>query len=159
MNNFNSPLGGCYPNMPREYRDEPGTDHTTGMAMAWQMFDERTDPGAFRVQVVLTDGLPNGLGNPGGTRGSQGYTEDRWREYAGPMPHSSSAIHNDSIAMTQAMWDESRIHTYVVSFVADHWFMDQMPQGQGYYVRTTSATALAPIFEEIANSLPMAVVE
>src|SRR5690606_26868142 len=36
-NNFSSPSGGCYPNMPREYTDEPGTDHTTGIEMAARM--------------------------------------------------------------------------------------------------------------------------
>lgn len=159
QNNFNSPAGGCYPNMPREYRDEPGTDHTTGMGMAWQMFQENSDSGVFKVMVVLTDGQPNGILTAGTTRGAQGYTETRWREYLGPIPHSSAAVRTDSIAMTQAMWDEDRVHTYVISFVADDWFMYDMPQGQGYYVRTSSAAALVPIFEDIANDLPLAIVE
>lgn len=59
-NDFSSPEGGCFPDMPREYRDEPGTDHTTGLAMARQMFEDGTDETAYRAIVVLTDGYPNG---------------------------------------------------------------------------------------------------
>lgn len=159
-NDFSSPAGGCYANMPREYTDEPGTDHTTGMEMAAIMFDEDPDPNAFRVMIVLTDGQPNGIGSTSGTiRAAQGYTEDRWREYVGPAPHSGTDIRWDSIQVTSDMWSAARVHTYVVSFVADDWFMHDMPTGQGYYILTDQASALVPIFQEIAGSLPIALVE
>jgi Flp pilus assembly protein TadG len=159
QNNFNSPAGGCYPNMPREYRDEPGTDHTTGLMMARTMFLEQADPTAFRVQLILTDGQPNGIGAAGTTRGSQGFVESRWREYLGPVPHTSNAIRTDTIALSQQMWDDLRVHTYIISFVSDDWFMHDVPQGQGYYVLTSNSASLIPIFEDVANSLPMAIVE
>lgn len=159
-NDFSWPAGGCWSNMPREYTDEPGTDHTTGMGLAWEMFAEQTDPSAVRVMVVLTDGQPASIGSTSGTaRAAAGYKETRWREYVGPAPHSSTDIRWDSIQMTHDMWSALRVHTYVVSFVADDWFMHEMPQGQGYYVLTTNAAHLVTIFEEIANSLPMALVE
>lgn len=157
---FTNPEGGCYPNMPREYSDEPGTDHTTGMDLAWQMFSEEPDTSAVRVMVVLTDGKPASIGSSSGAiRAAAGYQETRWREYVGPAPHSSSDIRWDSIEMTHDMWDDLRVHTFVVSFVADDWFMHEMPTGQGYYVRTSDAESLVPILHDIANSLPLALVE
>jgi hypothetical protein len=37
--------------------------------------------------------------------------------------------------------------------------MEDMAQGDGYYTLTNSSTALVGIFTEIANSLPLAVVQ
>ncbi len=160
INNFASPsVGGCFPNMPREYRDEPGTDHSTGMQMAYTMFDDAYDPTAFRVMVVLTDGEPNGLGAPGTARANDGYTETRWREYQGPAPRSGNDIRTESVAVAQEMWADLAVHTYVVSFKKDEAFMRSMPQGQGYFIRTDNSNALAPIFLDIAHALPLALVE
>ncbi len=158
--NFKKPSGGCFPDMPREYRDEPGTDHTTGMAMCQLMFQAETDVTAYRAMVVLTDGYPNGIGkNHGKTRIAQGYTETRWDEYQGPIPHTTNQVKADSVTLAQEMYEQDRVHTWVVSFVADDAFMENMVNGDGYYVNTKSAAALVPIFEDIANSLPMAIVE
>jgi hypothetical protein len=159
-NNFEDPsVGGCFPNMPREYRDEPGTDHSTGMQMAYTMFDDAFDPTAFRVMVVLTDGEPNGLGAPGTARVLDDYTETRWREYVGPAPRSGNDIRSESVAVSQEMWNDLSVHTYVVSFKKDEAFMRSMAQGQGYFIRTDNSSALVPIFRDIANSLPLALVE
>ncbi len=161
-NKFAAPYteGGCYPDMPREYTDEPGTDHTTGMTLAETMFEEQVDPTAFRAMVVLTDGRPNGLSAAHGRyRTELGYTETRWREYQGAVPHSTSAIKTESNLLTDAMYDDLGVNTWVVSFVADDAFMETMPKGIGYYVNTTDSSALVPIFEDIANSLPMAIVQ
>ncbi len=159
-NNFEDPsVGGCFPNMPREYRDEPGTDHSTGMQMAYTMFDDNFDPTAFRVMLVLTDGEPNGLGAPGTARALDGYTETRWREYLGPAPRSGNNIRTESVAVSQEMWADLDVHTYVVSFKKDEAFMRSMAQGQGYFIRTDNSSALVPIFRDIANSLPLALVE
>ena len=160
QNNFLAPRGGCYANMPREYTDEPGTDHTTGLEMARRMFDEEDRAAYYRAMVVLTDGWPNGLyaGN-GDLRAASGYRETRWREYKGPVPHSTSAIKTDSVAVTQDLWDGMRVNTWVVSFVQDDPFMPAMVHGDGYYVHTNDAAALVPIFSQIAKSLPLAIVE
>ena len=159
QNNFTSPVvGGCYPDMPREYRDEPGTDHTTGIIMAQTMFAENYDPAAYRAMIVLTDGKPNGYGSIGTARATDGYEEDRWREYARTTPHSQSSIKSDSIALTAALWDDYQVNTWVVSFVANESFMGDMVQGDGYYERTTNPAYLIDIFDDIANSLPLAIV-
>ena len=65
-----TPGTGCHPSMPRYYQIESGTDHHTGLMMARRMINEQqywnpgaatwvteTDPLAYRVVVVLTDGL------------------------------------------------------------------------------------------------------
>ena len=159
-NDFSSPVGGCFADMPREYTDEPGTDHTTGMEMAQVMFEEQDDPSAYRAMVVLTDGIPNGISKGHGTiRSASGYSETRWREYQGPAPHSTSGIKSDSVALAEDLYANDEVNTWVVSFVQDDVFMHQMAQGDGYFINTKDASALVEIFQQIANSLPMAVVE
>jgi hypothetical protein len=160
-NNFTNPTGGCYPDMPREYTDEPGTDHSTGIRMAQQMFEEAADTGArYRAMIVLTDGRPNGLGGASGTiRASQGYTESRWREYEGPVPRSGNEIRHASIVACEELWDEMRVHTWVVSLVANDWMMPAMAQGDGYYTLTNNSNELAAILAQIVSEMPLAIVE
>ena len=160
MNNFANPARGCYSNMPREYTDEPGTDHTTGMELAKQMFDDEDRAAYYRAMIVLTDGAPNGLAGGNGTiRAAAGFHETRWNEYIGPVPHSTAQIRSDSVAATQEMWDDMRVNTWVVSFVQDDSFMEDMCHGDGYYVHTNDAAVLVPIFDGIARNLPLAIVE
>lgn len=159
-NTFTNPTGGCYPNMPREYSDEPGTDHTTGLEMASLMFEGDPDPSAERFLLLLTDGIPNGtLSTHGQIRASQGYVEARWREYRAPVPHSTSQIRAESVDIAEDMWADLRSHIYVISFVQDAAFLHDMPQGQGTFQLTNNPSTLTPLFVSIANSLPMAIVE
>jgi Mg-chelatase subunit ChlD len=159
-NVFTSPTGGCYPAMPREYTDEPGTDHTVGITLARTMFLEQSDPTAFRAMVVLTDGIPNGLSATNGVFRTQlGYNEVRWRELIGAVPHTTTQIKTESNTLTTNMYDADGVNTWVISFVQTGPFMQTMPKGVGYYTNTASSAALIPIFEDIANSLPVALVE
>ena len=159
-NDFNyKSVGGCYPKMPREYRDEPGTDHSTGMLLAKQMFEESLSVADYRAMIVLTDGQPNGLGVAGVKRGQAGYVETRWREYLGPAPRTTAQIRTASIAAADDMWEDLRVNTWVISFVADDWMMDEMAQGDGYYIRTSKPSDLEPIMAQIISELPLAIVE
>ena len=164
---FTSPPGGCFADMPREYLDEPGTDHTTGLHMARQMFEDNDEDGIYRAMVVLTDGRAASINTVHPRRGTPqfedrdlaGYVEGRWREYRGPVPHSGWSIRNESINLAEDMYDELEVNTWVVSFDANDSFMDTMTQGDGYYVLTSDSSTLVEIFEEIATSLPLAVVK
>lgn len=158
-NNFTNPEGGCYPDMPREYRDEPGTDHSTGIGLARQMFEESDSPAAYRAMIIVTDGRPNGISTAGTARAADDYVEERWREYLGPVPHTTNEIRLDSIAAAEAVWDDLAVHTWIVSYVADDWFMADVPQGDGYYTRTSSAAELSAIIDRILDELPIAIVE
>lgn len=159
-NNFNAPAGGCYPDMPREYRDEPGTDHSTGIRLAKAMFEEHTNGAAYRAMIILTDGRPNGLGAASGTtRDAQGYEEERWREYRGPVPRTIQQIRDASINATDILWDNLNVHTWVISLIADDPMMPAMTQGDGYYVRTTNTAQLSAVLGQIVREMPMAIVE
>ena len=152
--------GGCYPAMPREYTDEPGTDHTTSLIQARTMFESEVDPTAFRALVMLTDGVPNGLlAAHGKYRRDLGYTETRWSEYLGVVPHTTAQVKSQSNTLTQSLYDDLGVNTWVVSFVQNDPFMETMPKGIGYYTNTSNSAALVTIFEDIANSLPMAIVK
>ena len=158
--NFNNPSGGCFPDMPREWLDEPGTDHTIGLEMARQMFEDDDDDTSYRAIVVLTDGFPSGTSASNfQDRDDEGWTETRWSELRAVVPHTTSQIRSESVDLTEDMWDDLEVHTWVVSFVADEAFMENMTQGDGYYVNTSDSETLVDIFEDIAESLPLALVE
>lgn len=159
-NIFTNPAGGCYAEMPREYTDEAGTDHSTGILLAQQMFEESPGAAAYRAMIVLTDGRPNALGSTSGAiRQAQGYTETRWREYLGPVPRTQQQIRNASIRAADELWDEFRVNAWIVSLVEHDDFMPAMVQGDGYYVRTDDSDRLAAIFAQIIASMPIALVE
>ena len=160
-NDFTSPTGGCYPDMPREYTDEPGTDHSTGIILAQQMFEEASSTGANdRAMIVVTDGRPNGLGGASGTiRAAEPYTEARWREYEGPVPRTGNQIRAASIDATSELWEDLRVHTWVVSLVSHDWMMPAMVQGDGYYTLTSDSNELAAILAQIVSEMPLAIVE
>lgn len=158
-NDFTTVPGGCYPNMPREYTDEPGTDHSTGLEMAWQMFNDSDGDERYRAVVVLTDGIPNGLGGASGTlRAAEGYTEP-WDEYQGPVPKTAQNIRDTAAIAAERIHDDFGADIYVVSFVANDAILEMMEQGNGYTTITSDTGELVSIFEGIANSLPIAVVQ
>lgn len=154
--------GGCYPKMPREYTDEPGTDHTTGLKMAQTMLTEQNGPTVYNATVMLTDGIPNGiLAGNGAIRHTPAtaFTEPRWREYMGPAPHSTTQIQTDAVALSNTMWTSSlRTNQWVVSFVQDGAFMHNMVHGNGTYTLTSNSAALVGIFQQVARSLPLVIV-
>jgi hypothetical protein len=160
LNDFTNPPGGCYDAMPREYRDEPGTDHSTGLRLAQLMFEDTDLPAAYRAMIVITDGRPAALGAASGnTRAAQGYVEQRWREFRGPVPRTIGQVRAAATNATDEMWDELNVHTWVISFVADDSLMTAMVHGDGYYVRTTQASRINAILTQIIRELPLAIVE
>lgn len=160
---FSSPVGGCFPNMPRVFWDEGGTDYTTGLEMAKQMLAGSTDPSTYRAVVVLTDGKPDDY-STWTTRDNLGYVETRWNEFESPEPHSIDDIVTLTPILAQELYDELGANVWFVSFrdqdsATYDYFMTASKMGDGYYAYAASATQLEDIFEEIALSLPVAVVE
>jgi hypothetical protein len=153
--------GGCYPGMFREYSDEPGTDHTVGLEMARQMFAAEPNPSVYRALVMLTDGIPNALKADSGTL--RGATVDpnypAGSFFVGPVPRTVAQIQNESVTRAADMWSTMQVNQWDVSFVQDAAFMHSMPKGDGYFKLATDANALIPIFNDIAQSLPISVVE
>lgn len=160
-NDFNSPqVGGCYPDMPREYTDEPGTDHSTGVLLAQDMFENSTSGAVYRAMLVITDGKPNNLGaTSGNIRASQGYVEDRWREYKGPVPRTVGEIRTASITATEQLWNNLEVHTWAVSLVVDDPILDGMVQGDGYKVLVSNSNQLVEVLTGIISEMPLAIVE
>lgn len=156
-NNFGS--GECFPTMWREYTDEAGTDHAAGLEMARVMFDKHPGDDVYRAAIILTDGNPNGISSTTHKiRFNSGYNEDRWEWLITPKSRTTQQVQNDTATLARAMFLEDDVHVWGVSFVANADWMNNVKQGDGYYVRTTSNKALVPIFEDIAESLPLAIV-
>lgn len=159
-NDFRTPPGGCYPDMPREYTDEAGTDHSTGILQAQELFQEHAGGANYRAMIVITDGRPNALGGSSGQlRAADHYVEDRWREYLGPVPRSQDAIRSASIAATGELWSALRVNTWVVSLVAYDPMMPAMVRGDGYDTLASSSSELARMVAQIISEMPLAIVE
>jgi len=155
--NFSNPSGGCFPNMFREYQDESGTDHAIGYQMALQMFTEQIDPGAYRAAIFLTDGAPYGTG-PHLTRSQHGYEEDRWRFIKGPKRGPNRVIRATQ-ELAAVAWEDHEVHTWAVSFVAWAPWLEFVAQGDGSFLRAADSRDLISIMADIAESLPLALVE
>ena len=155
-NDFSS--GGKYPQMPREYSDEYGTDHAIGLQMANQMFTEIGDSVAYRAMVVLTDGQPNGTG-PHQLRFDEGYDETRWRSLFVGDRRSRDEVIAESVTWAKTARADNDAHIWCVSYKADAIWMEDVAQGEGTYVRAASSADLVPIFQDIAESLPLTLVE
>jgi Flp pilus assembly protein TadG len=159
-NDFSNPAGGCYPDMPREYSDESGTDHSTGMLQAQEMFEANASAATYRALIIITDGNPAYLDDSSGDkRDAANYVEERWVEYVGPVPRTKSQIRAASIDAAADLWDELAVNTWVVSLQADDSMLPSIPQGDGYYVRTSSNEELRGIIGQIISELPLALVE
>jgi len=155
---FDNPLGGFYPNMPRNYPNELNTDYVPGMLMASTMFDEG-QTNAFRGMVVLTDGEPHRV--PPHSRDNRlaaGWVEP-WRVAEGPVPHTTADIITDTIALAREMWSEQRVHTWFLSFLTETPGLEAVAQGQGYTEVVDQPGKLTGAFQAIAESLPIIITE
>lgn len=157
--NFTTPANGCFPNMPRYYSDEGGTDHTTGIAMARTMFNEHPDTTVYRAMVVLTDGQPESYSasSSGDKRGT--YNETRWRQYKRSTSHSVAQIKADTVTATTSLYNDLGVNTWFVSFVTSDTFMQNASKGDGFFATASTASQIIPIFDQISRSMPIAVVE
>jgi len=147
------------PWMPLEFPDETGTDHAIGIQMATKMFSEVDDPSVYRAMIVVTDGQPADVGRHE-DRAEDGYVEERWRyEYTGEEARTVDEIKIESVAYAQAAWDLAEVSTWMVSYKQSGQWMEDTAQGDGYFIRTNSASDLVAIFADIAESLPVTLVE
>ncbi len=177
-NHFHDPDGGTNPAMPRSYRDELSTNHHVGVAMAYQMFDEAPDaPNLYQAIVINTDGYPNSSSDGDDRHDdeeefAEGYRSN-WRYYQSGVgivdaPAGEDPVHGDSIGrdtvisrtedIVDDMFVDDDIHTWIVSFVADDPWMEDIPRGNGYYQRVNDSDDMVPIYEDIARSFPMVLV-
>ncbi|MEN0060875.1 MAG: VWA domain-containing protein [Myxococcota bacterium] len=150
--------GECWPHMPREYKDETGTDHAIGIEMARQMFAEQQDPSVYRAMIVVTDGQPAGVGAHT-LRDTLGHREERWRYTYTGARRGSSEVTSESIALSKKVWQEQEVHTWLVSYRANGSWMRDVAQGDGYFVLAKNSSDLDDIFRDIAESLPITLVE
>jgi len=149
----------CAPWMPAQYGDETGTDHAIGIDMATKMFSEYPDPSVYRAMIVVTDGKPANVG-PHQTRTVAEREAWQWRHvFTGEQARTVDEIKVESVAMAQQAWDEAEVHTWMVSFEQDDQWMRDTAQGDGYFIRTDNSDDLVTIFADIAESLPVTLVE
>ncbi|MFK7928441.1 MAG: pilus assembly protein TadG-related protein [Myxococcota bacterium] len=154
--------GGISPQMPPHFCDEGGTDHHVGLVLGRQMFDNDADPFAYRAMVLLTDGRPSPYVRPT-QRDNAGFTETRWNEYIADVSETvqkgAEDIEQDTIDQALDNYVDANIHLWTVSFEHDNAFLDDAQQGDGDYFFTTDPNELEPIFNTIAQSMPLLLVK
>lgn len=153
-NKFDAPytVGGCYPDMPREYTDEPGTDHTTGLTVAGEL--HAAAPAGVHALVLLTDGVANGIAAANGLyRVELGYVEPRWDVYIGPAPHSTSEIEAETPALAAALYADHGVETWVVTSPVGGAWLDATATGRGTSITLADAGGFSAALAGIAGGL------
>lgn len=154
----------CAPQMPTQFPDETGTDHAIGIQMAVKQFAENPDPSVYRAMIVVTDGQPANVGAHTQRIAAGDYSDllkfpgSRY-EFTGIVARTVAQIRTDTVAFAQAAWANAEVNTWFVSFLQDEQFMRDSAQGDGYFIRATNSADLVDIFRDIAESLPIALVE
>lgn len=90
--------------------------------------------------------------------------ETRWRTFGRATAHDAATIRADAVSLTNGRGADLRVNQWIVSFGpgltgTNLAMMNGMTRGDGYYTNTTTSAGIIPIFESIARSLPMAVVQ
>jgi hypothetical protein len=81
-----------------------------------------------------------------------------FREYKRAGAHSTVDIEADTPILAEKMYQELGVNIWFISFVESRPFMEASAKGDGWYINTTDAAQLVPIFEKIAQSLPISIV-
>jgi hypothetical protein len=86
---------------------------------------------------------------------------DGLREYRRDTAHSVTNIRNDTVSLAANMQSSDSTNIWTVSFRDDNTFLRNASVGDGWYsyVPTGSVSTLVDSFEEIARSLPTAIVK
>lgn len=161
LNNFTvvGHIGGCFPNMPRQYSDEAGVDHTTGILMAQTMFLENSDPSVYKAMVLVTAGRPVAYSASGGVRQTTSFVDTRFRNYKRIGAHTAAQMESEIPLLTQQLYQSLGVNTWFLSYLNTRPFMSSSAKGDGWYNLASTRTDIVPMMEEIAKALPVAVME
>jgi hypothetical protein len=145
--------------MPRQYSDETGVDHTTGILMAQTMFLENSDPSVYKAMVLVTAGRPVAYGASGGVRQATSFVDTRFRNYKRIGAHTAAQMESEIPVLTQQLYQSLGVNTWFLTYLNTRSFMTSSPKGDGWYNLASTRTDIVPMMEEIAKALPVAVME
>jgi Flp pilus assembly protein TadG len=148
-------------NMPDCFGDEGGTDHGVGLTAAIDHLNANADPMAFQAIVMLTDGLANNVPYPDPGRRPVDHTEAFTIFEEGTWPDATkpqASVISGALSEADRAWANG-IHVWSVSYGENNSLMQNLPRGLGGFYETNDPSELEPIFEEIARSMPVLLVE
>ncbi len=159
VDDFSTPPGGCYPEMPRRYSDEAGMDHSVGMAMARAAHTGAGGAIGYRAMLMITRHAPTAVPVGVGTeRANDLYTEARFTEAVGTIPKDPTSIRSDAEAEAAALWGE-RVHSWVIAWDATDTVFENLATGDGWAWEVTPAEDFHELAVAVASAMPIAVVE
>jgi len=156
---FSTPSGGCYPDMPRLYSDETGWDASVAIDDVRTRIVGQASASEVRAIVVLAAGDPGAISGSAGTaRAADAYTETRFPESVGTAPRSQTDVENAIRASTLAAWTNEGTHVWVVTLDTASTFYPTAVRGLGTYTDVTDPADLDDALLDIVASLPVGVV-
>ncbi len=162
LDDFSSPAGGCYPDMPRVYSDEFGLHPGRGLRSALEQFQTSGSTGTVFVVIYLTDtpfsasSIP---ANAGDARAADGYTETRFVQVdAVAAPTDLATVLTETVNDADAIGTQGG-HLWVLTFNTSDGAFDALPQGLGWREEVASSADLPTAMTQILAALPVGVVE
>lgn len=157
---FTSPDGGCYADMPRAYVDEAGVDPSVGLRNAEALFAASSAASRFRGVVLIMGNNPAAVpATAGDQRVGDAYSEVRWTQFDGGANPVLDDIGTASVASAGRLWTQLQAHTWVVALHADHAMFAASAHGDGYAVQTNTASNATALLRQVVAELPIAIVE
>ena len=157
---FGSPSGGCYPDMPRRYSDEEGSDLSVALDLARAQFiAEATTPTVRHVVVFMHNTFTAVPSDAGTARGADGHVEGRFTEVIGTIPNDVVSIGSQSQTSSDALWSESRASIWVNLYNHNDAGYAALLQGDGWIVDSAATGDTADLIGAIVGASPVGVVQ
>jgi hypothetical protein len=157
---FSSPSGGCYPEMPRRYSDEEGSDLSVALDLARAEFiAEVTTPAVRSVAVFMYKPYSAVPSDAGAARAADSYAETRFTEVAGFVPNDVISLSSQAQTSSAALWSESRASLWVTLYNIGDTGYAALVQGDGWLVDGASATDTGDLIGSIVGASPVGVVQ
>jgi hypothetical protein len=157
---FSSPSGGCYPEMPRRYSDEEGSDLSVALDLARAEFiAEVTTPAVRSVAVFMYKPYSAVPSAAGAARAADSYAESRFTEVTGTIPNDVISLSSQAQTSSAALWSESRASLWVTLYNIGDTGYAALVQGDGWLVDGASVTDTGPLIGSIVGASPVGVVQ
>lgn len=157
---FNSPSGGCYPDMPRRYSDEAGSDLSVALDLARAQFiAEATTPATRNVAVFMHKPFTAVPSDAGAARTADSYVEGRFTEVVGLIPNDVVSAAGQAQTSSDALWSESRASLWVTLYNLSDTGYTALVQGDGWVVDNATTGDTADLIGAIVGASPVGVVQ
>lgn len=155
---YTTPPGGCYPDMPRRYSDEVSLDLGNALALARSRL--QSPPLTHRRGTLAVLGQPYGNlpTTVGEARALDGFVEGRFAEQASSVPAGSADLQDRAETAATSGWEDLGVDLWLLPVNTLEPQYDTLPQGRGWRLDVADPGSLAPALREVVSTQPVGVV-